>query len=158
LGWSLISIMLTWFFVSPAWPDGGYVSKTTTTIQSIAVSADQRAIIIKDGDEISMTFSTGYTGECEDFGWTIPTPVPPAIEAVMYKYFPLEIRTGAKCTYGVASTKIRGYGPEREFHPKMGENTLALLQKVGKVGVVIYTVPYALTCILPPLPVPLKSI
>ncbi|MBA7636707.1 hypothetical protein ES703_44328 [subsurface metagenome] len=29
-----------------------------------------------------MTFSTGYTGEGEDFGWIIPTPVPPAIEDV----------------------------------------------------------------------------
>jgi hypothetical protein len=58
--------------------DGGYFSR-----QSIAVSADQRAIIIRNGNDISMTFSTGYTGEGEDFGWIIPTPVPPAVEDVM---------------------------------------------------------------------------
>ena len=78
----LLFIMLIWLPISQIWPDGGYVSKTTTTIQSIAVSADQRAIIIKNGDWISMTFSTGYTGEGEDFGWIIPTPVPPATEHV----------------------------------------------------------------------------
>lgn len=80
LGWILLFIMLIWIPISQIWPDGGYVSKTT--IQSIAVSADQRAIIIKDGGWISMTFSTGYTGEGDDFGWIIPTPVPPAIEHV----------------------------------------------------------------------------
>ena len=57
--------------------DGGYFSP-----RSVAVSADQRAIIIKNGSEISMTFSTGYTGGGEDFGWIIPTPVPPAVEDV----------------------------------------------------------------------------
>jgi hypothetical protein len=55
------SIFLYCIFASlPAswvWADGGYFSR------SIAASADQRAIIIKNGDEISMTFSTGYTGE-----------------------------------------------------------------------------------------------
>lgn len=62
--------------VFPALGDGGYFSR------SVAVSADQRAIIIKSGDEISMTFSTGYTGEGDDFGWLIPVPVPPAVEDV----------------------------------------------------------------------------
>ena len=47
------------------------------------MSADQRAIIIKNGSEISITFSTGYTSEGEDFGWIIPTPVPPAVEDVI---------------------------------------------------------------------------
>ena len=61
---------------SRGWPDGGYVSKTT----SIAISTDQRAILIQNGNEISMVLSTGYTGEGQDFGWIIPTPVPPAIE------------------------------------------------------------------------------
>jgi hypothetical protein len=60
--------------------DGGYFSREIS--RSVTVSADQRAIIIKNGDEISMTFSTGYTGEGEDFGWIIPTPVPPDIEDV----------------------------------------------------------------------------
>ncbi len=58
--------------------DGGYVSK----VESVAVSADQRAIIIKNGNEISMTLSTGYTGKGDDFGWIIPTPNPPRIEHV----------------------------------------------------------------------------
>ena len=69
-------MILTWLPIASAWPDGGYVS------QSVAVTADQRAIIIKSGNEISMTLSTGYTGEGDDFGWIIPTPVPPAIEDV----------------------------------------------------------------------------
>jgi len=60
------------------WSDGGYFSKP----RSVAVSADQRAIIIKDGKEISMTFSTGYTGKGDDFAWIIPTPVPPEIADV----------------------------------------------------------------------------
>jgi hypothetical protein len=66
---------------SLTWPDGGYVSVKLVT-ESVAISADQRAILIKKGNEISMAFSTGYTGEGEDFGWIIPTPVPPAIEDV----------------------------------------------------------------------------
>lgn len=74
----LIFILLIWFPESHVWPDGGYFS----TSQSIALSADQRAIIIKNGDEISMTFSTGYTGEGDDFSWIIPTPVVPLIEDV----------------------------------------------------------------------------
>jgi hypothetical protein len=60
------------------WADGGYFSS-----RLIAVSADQRAILIKNGDDITMTFSTGYTGEGEDFGWIIPTPVPPALKDVI---------------------------------------------------------------------------
>lgn len=75
--WTLILVLLIWLPVSQAWADGGYFSS-----RSIAVSADQRAIIIKNGSDISMTFSTGYTGEGEDFGWIIPIPVPPAIEDV----------------------------------------------------------------------------
>jgi hypothetical protein len=47
------------------------------------VSADQRAIIIRNGDEISRTFSTGYTGEGDDFGWIIPTPIPPDTDDVI---------------------------------------------------------------------------
>jgi hypothetical protein len=46
------------------------------------VSVDQRTIILKNGNEVSMTFSTGYSGEGENFGLIIPTPVPPAIEDV----------------------------------------------------------------------------
>lgn len=78
--WTLIFFILTWLPISQAQADGGYVSVSIS--QSVAISADQRAIIIKEGKEISMTFSTGYTGEGEDFGWIIPTPVPPATEDV----------------------------------------------------------------------------
>jgi ankyrin repeat protein len=53
--------------------DGGYFGEPGT----VAISSDQRAIIIRNGDETSMTFSTGYTGEGGDFSWIIPTPVPP---------------------------------------------------------------------------------
>jgi len=49
----LLFNMLIWLPVAHAWADGGYVSKT----ESIAISADQRAIIIKNGTEIRMTFS-----------------------------------------------------------------------------------------------------
>jgi hypothetical protein len=76
--WILIFFVLNCFSASRVVGDGGYF----TISQSVAISTDQRAIIIKNGDEISMTFSTGYTGEGEDFGWIIPTPVPPAIEDV----------------------------------------------------------------------------
>jgi ankyrin repeat protein len=75
-GWTLIFIILICLPASWVWADGGYFSR------SIALSTDQRAIIIKNGDEISITLSTGYTGEGEDFGWIIPTPVPPSIEDV----------------------------------------------------------------------------
>ena len=74
-GWICLLLVLVLNPVSQAWPDGGYVSKT----ESVAVSADQRAILSKFGDYISMTFSTGYTGEGEDFGWILPTPVPPVL-------------------------------------------------------------------------------
>jgi hypothetical protein len=49
--WIVFLIMLMCLLVSRAWPDGGFFSS-----RSVAVSADQRAIIIKNGDEISMTF------------------------------------------------------------------------------------------------------
>ncbi len=75
--WIFIFFILICIPVHNLSADGGYFSS-----ESVAVSADQRAIIIKNGDEISMTFSTGYTGEGENFAWIIPTPVPPAIEDV----------------------------------------------------------------------------
>jgi ankyrin repeat protein len=75
--WIVFYIMLMCIPISRAWPDGGFFSS-----RSVAVSADQRAIIMKNGDEISMTFYTGYTGEGEEFTWIIPTPVPVAIENV----------------------------------------------------------------------------
>lgn len=77
-GRTLFFIILICLPGSQVWADGGYVSRT----ESIAISTDQRAIIIKNGNEISMTFSTGYTGEGEDFGWIIPTPAPPNIKDV----------------------------------------------------------------------------
>ena len=72
LAFSLLSVLAA----SQVGADGGYIS------DAVAVSADQRAILIQNGSEISMTFSTGYTGEGDDFGWIIPTPVPPAVEDV----------------------------------------------------------------------------
>jgi|GEM_PF-1189769 len=60
------------------WADGGYFSQ-----RSVAVSADQRVIIIRNNDEVSMTLSTGYTGDGGDFGWIIPTPFPSEIEDVI---------------------------------------------------------------------------
>jgi hypothetical protein len=73
--WAMAIAALVCLPLFRVWADGGYVSRS----RSVAVSADQRAIIIKNGDEISMTFSTGYTGGGDDFGWIIPVPVPPAI-------------------------------------------------------------------------------
>jgi len=72
---TLIFFILAWLPNYQVQADGGYVSKT----ESIAISADQRAILIKNGDDISMTFSRGYTGEGEDFGWIIPTRSPPPL-------------------------------------------------------------------------------
>jgi hypothetical protein len=63
----LFAFIAVWFPFTQAAADGGYLS-----VESVAVSADQRAIITKNGNRISMTFSTGYTGEGEDFGWIIP--------------------------------------------------------------------------------------
>ena len=77
LGRVLLVLVFICLPISQALADGGYFSS-----RSAAVSADQRAIIIKNGDEINMIFSTGYTGKGGDFAWIIPTPVPPAIEDV----------------------------------------------------------------------------
>ena len=55
MGRTFLFIMLILVPVSLIGADGGYV----TTMESIAISADQRAIIIKNGNEVSMTFSTG---------------------------------------------------------------------------------------------------
>ena len=73
-----IVILFTSMSLNTLSSDGGYFTKAS----SIAESADQRAIIIKNGSEISMTFSTGYTGEGDDFGWIIPCPVPPDVKDV----------------------------------------------------------------------------
>ena len=56
--------------------DGGYFSKKAS--RSVAVSEDQRAIIIRNGSETSMALSTGYTGKGDGFCWIIPTPVRPS--------------------------------------------------------------------------------
>lgn len=77
-GWILICCSLIFLPASWIWADGGYVSKSEST----AISADQRAIIIKNGNEISMTFSTAYMGDGGEFGWIIPTPVAPSLKDV----------------------------------------------------------------------------
>lgn len=51
--------------------DGAYFSR-----HSSAESGDQRVIIIRNGEQISMTFLPSYTGEGEELAWIIPTPVP----------------------------------------------------------------------------------
>jgi len=76
--WAPILFILILLTATHARADGGYFSSRAVA----ALSADQRAIILKNGEEISITFSTGYTGEGEEFGWIIPTPVPPMIEDV----------------------------------------------------------------------------
>jgi alpha-tubulin suppressor-like RCC1 family protein len=75
---TLICFMIIWVPALHVLADGGYF----TSHYSVAVSADQRAIIIKNGKQISMTLSTGYTGEGEDFAWVIPIPVPPHVGGV----------------------------------------------------------------------------
>ncbi|MCK5250018.1 MAG: DUF2330 domain-containing protein, partial [Spirochaetaceae bacterium] len=72
LKWVVLTGVLMLFTPSLIHADGCYFST-----ESIAVSSDQRAIIIINGNEISMTFSTAYTGNSADFGWVIPTPVTP---------------------------------------------------------------------------------
>jgi alpha-tubulin suppressor-like RCC1 family protein len=75
----VVALLTTAAVTGPlVWADGGYFTKG----ESVAVSTDQRAIIIKNGDEISMTFSTAYSGEGDDFSWIIPTPVAPMISDV----------------------------------------------------------------------------
>jgi len=64
-------------FVSPVRADGGYFSE-----RALAVSADQRAILVHHGDAVSLSLSTGYTGEGRDFAWIIPTPALPDIKNV----------------------------------------------------------------------------
>ena len=58
LSWLTLTVLST--TQVPA--DGAYFNR-----QSDAQSGDQRVIITKNGDQISMTFSTGYTGGGEEF-------------------------------------------------------------------------------------------
>lgn len=53
--------------------DGGFFP----ALKSVAVSVDQRAIIVRKGSRTSMILSTGYTGNGDDFAWIIPIPVAP---------------------------------------------------------------------------------
>jgi hypothetical protein len=62
----------------PAAADGGFFSFAGPSVETVATSADQRAIIMRCGDRTLMTLSTGYTGNGDGFAWLIPTPVPPA--------------------------------------------------------------------------------
>jgi hypothetical protein len=64
------------FLAFTAGADGGYFSVPAAV--SVAVSADQRAIIVRNGNTTTMTLSTAYTGDGEDFAWIIPTPAAPA--------------------------------------------------------------------------------
>jgi hypothetical protein len=60
--------------------DGGFFSLPTLPVA--AASADQRSIIVRQGDQTCMILSTGYTGDGDDFAWIIPTPAAPKIEDV----------------------------------------------------------------------------
>ena len=51
--------------------DGGYYPIVDS---GDIYSGDQRAIIIQLGNTVSVTFSTAYTGEGDDFVWLIPVP------------------------------------------------------------------------------------
>ena len=77
---SLLTFLMATIVASPsAWSDGGYFVPP----EGLALSADQQAVIIKNGDEISMTLSTGYTGDGGEFVWIIPTPEPPLVDDVL---------------------------------------------------------------------------
>ena len=65
---SIIAVFLPSYLAA----DGCYFSK-----HAAATSADQRAVVIRDGLETTMVLSTAYTGETEEFSWIIPVPVPP---------------------------------------------------------------------------------
>lgn len=67
--------------VLPLFPlaaDGGYFGPPRT----VAVSTDQRAILIRGNEKISITFSTGYTGDGKNFAWVIPVPAVPELEDI----------------------------------------------------------------------------
>lgn len=74
---TIAALVLSVLVALPVSPDGSYFSA-----EAVAVSADQRAILIQRGSEISMTLSTGYTGDGSEFGWVIPVSSPPLIEDV----------------------------------------------------------------------------
>ena len=68
-----IIILPVCMFPGPVLADGGYFSYS----ESIAVSSDQRAIMIRQDDTVSITYSTAYSGDGRDFGWVIPVPAVP---------------------------------------------------------------------------------
>ena len=79
-----LATVFIWYFAmvlalgTTASADGGFFSA-----DSVAVSADQRAILIQSGNLISMTLSTGYTGEGKDFAWVVPVPAVPKVADVV---------------------------------------------------------------------------
>lgn len=77
-GWALIFIILAWLPASLAQADGGYFSS-----ESVAVSADQWAISIKNGNEISMTFSRGILVRAKTLAGLSPprSHLPPRMSA-----------------------------------------------------------------------------
>jgi alpha-tubulin suppressor-like RCC1 family protein len=69
---TLILLVASMQSASIGWTDGGFFDGATEVS-----SADQRAIIVRIGDETCVTLSVGFTGEASDFVWIVPTPVMP---------------------------------------------------------------------------------
>ena len=68
-----ILLVVSIFFLPPlraAYADGIYVPK----IGSTAESADQMAIIIRQGESVTLTITTRYKGDGGEFAWIIPVP------------------------------------------------------------------------------------
>jgi hypothetical protein len=63
----------------PAPADGAFFVSTESTLESIAVNVDQRAIVMRCGDTVRLTLSMGYSGSGGDFAWIIPTPAAPSV-------------------------------------------------------------------------------
>ena len=72
--------MLVWALLLAPWAhaDGGFFAPDVT----VALSADQRAIIATDGTSHSLTLSTGYTGNGDEFAWIVPTPGLPEVRGI----------------------------------------------------------------------------
>jgi hypothetical protein len=76
--WISILMALSSLLCFRAQADGGFFVSS----EAVAVSANQKAVIIQNGVSISVTLTTAYTGDGSDFCWIIPTPVPPDIQEV----------------------------------------------------------------------------
>ncbi len=64
----LTLILATMLPATPARTDGCFLPKTSR----VATSFDQLAVMVKTEDDVTMTLSTQYSGDGEDFAWIIP--------------------------------------------------------------------------------------